>query len=59
MKFNKTQLAFNNWKKNFQKYKIEKKKTFNISRNNHDVATGYDIEFLNDLAIKLRYIITV
>ena len=60
MKFNKTQLAFNNWKKKFsKKYKILKtKKLFNISRNNHNVATGYDIEFLNDSGHKIkRYII--
>ena len=47
-------------KKNFQKNIkfLKQKNFFNISRNNHNVATGYDIEFLNDSGHKIkRYII--
>lgn len=56
----KLDLPFLKWKKNFiKKYKIiNSKKLFEISRNNHDIARGYDIKFkINSSKIIERYII--
>ena len=53
-------LPYKIWKKGFsKKYKIIKsKKLFEISRNSHNVARGYDIKFkLNNSKIIERYII--
>ena len=52
---------FKIWKKGFSKvnkiYKI--KKLFDISRNGHDVAKGYDIKFLSNKQKIDRYLIVI
>lgn len=56
----KIDLPYQIWKRGFsKKFKIVKsKKLFEISRNNHNVARGYDIKFrLNKSKIIERYII--
>ncbi len=56
----KKDLPFLKWKKSFKKkFRILKiRKLFEISRNQHNVARGYDIEFLLDKKNKIkRYLI--